>query len=310
MSAYLGLDTSNYTTSVAVYRDGVITQNKLLLPVKHGNCGLRQSDAVFHHVRQLPLVTKQLLEDNTFDAIGVSFAPRRAEGSYMPCFLAGLGAAEMLSNALNIPLYRFSHQEGHIAAALYSCDKLDLIGKPFLAFHVSGGTTEALLVSPSDDNPFSCKLLASSLDLHVGQAIDRVGVMLGLGFPCGPELEKLALNYNGEKLRVKPALKGMDFCLSGIENQAKKLYDNGESKEKIATICIEYILQSFDKCTEKILEQYPSLPIIYSGGVMSNSIIRKYFTNKYNAFFAEPCFSSDNAAGIAVLTQISHKSLK
>ncbi len=310
MSVYLGIDTSNYTTSVAVYRDGVITQNKMLLPVKHGNCGLRQSDAVFHHVRQLPLVSKELLVDNSFDAMGVSYAPRRAEGSYMPCFLAGLGAAEMLSNALNIPLYKFSHQEGHIAAALYSCDKLDLIGKPFLAFHVSGGTTEALLVSPSDDTPFSCELLASSLDLHAGQAIDRVGVMLGLGFPCGPELEKLALKCDGEKIRVKPALKGMDFCLSGIENQAKKLYDNGESKEKIAAICIEYILQSLDKCTEKILEQYPSLPIIYSGGVMSNSIIRKHFTNKYNAFFAEPCFSSDNAAGIAVLAEISHKSLK
>ena len=306
MSVYLGIDTSNYTTSAAALDNGALCMKKLLLPVKHGEKGLRQSDAVFHHVRQLPDVCEGLIKGKSFDAIGVSFAPRRAEGSYMPCFNVGVGLARVISEMLGAPLYLFSHQEGHIAAALYSAGRLDLLGEAFLAFHVSGGTTDALLVSPEGQNPLGCTLLGTSLDLHAGQAVDRVGVMLGLDFPCGGELEKLALRYDG-KISIKPCVKGYDICLSGIENICRKMMSQCEPREKIAACCIEYIAASLDTVTERLTREYSGLPVIYSGGVMRNSIIKSRLKSKYNAYFAEPEFSSDNAAGVAVFAEYAHE---
>ena len=146
----LGLDTSNYTTSAALLQIGKMTSCGKLLPVKPGEIGLRQSDAVFHHTRQLPQVMAELGGAvRHARAIGVSNRPRDAEDSYMPCFLVGIGTAEMLGQALGVPVHRFSHQQGHIAAALYSAERLDYLERPFLAFHLSGGTTEAVLVAPN-----------------------------------------------------------------------------------------------------------------------------------------------------------------
>ena len=157
----LGLDTSNYTTSAAFFGDGEMDSRGMILPVKEGEIGLRQSDAVFHHTRQLPEVLS-MLGDKISEAkvIGVSERPRDAKDSYMPCFLVGIGAAQMLAQALGVPLRRFSHQQGHIAAALYSAQRLDLLHERFLAFHMSGGTTEAVLVEPVEgDKMFRTRLL-------------------------------------------------------------------------------------------------------------------------------------------------------
>ena len=196
--AFLGIDTSNYTTSAALFADGRVIQSKRLLPVKEGQIGLRQSDAVFHHVQQLPTMLDVLWKEQAaLGGVGVSVRPRDQEGSYMPCFTVGYGAAKMIAGALSVPVYTFSHQAGHIMAALYSSDQIALCKKKFLAFHVSGGTTEALLVTPDKEHVFHCELVAASLDLKAGQAVDRVGHMLGLPFPAGPALEKLALEWTG-----------------------------------------------------------------------------------------------------------------
>lgn len=305
MKYYLGIDTSNYTTSVALIDENKkVVQNKKLLPVKQGEIGLRQSDAVFHHTSQLHSLYSELLKNiNPFDilAVGASVKPRPVENSYMPCFNVGANTARVISSTLNIPLFEFSHQEGHIAAAIYSSKADELFDKDFIAFHVSGGTTEAVLAKPKDFG-FKLDIIANTLDLNAGQAIDRVGVMLGLSFPCGKELEKLALN-NTEKLKVKkPTLKGENCCLSGLENICKNLYDNNSSKEYISAYCLKYIENTLSGMTDKLLEKYGKLPLLYAGGVMSNSIIRKNFEAKYGAYFAEPEFSADNAAGIAYLT--------
>lgn len=193
MPEVLGIDTSNYTTSAALWRDGTVKQKKKLLPVREGELGLRQSDAVFHHVRQLPEVLAALpLKGTSLSAVGVSTRPRSREGSYMPCFLAGAGTAKAISMTAGVPLFEFSHQQGHIAAALYSAGRLDLLKGRFLAFHVSGGTTEAVLAEPDETEFFHVEIVARSLDLKGGQAVDRVGRMLGLSFPAGPEMERLA----------------------------------------------------------------------------------------------------------------------
>ena len=300
---FLGIDTSNYTTSAALVEPGMVLENrKKLLPVKPGEKGLRQSDAVFHHVRQLPEVLSPILEVLTEPpkAIGVSLYPSTEKDSYMPCFLVGKNTAQLLGKAWNIPVEGFSHQQGHIAAALYSAGKLDLLENPFLAFHVSGGTTEALFVKPDMDGMPQVTPAARSLDLKAGQAVDRVGVMLGLSFPCGPELEKLALRWEG-KLSYRPVLKGSDCSLSGIENQCRALFDRGEPPEKIARFCLEAIASVLDKMCGRLLDELGSLPVVFSGGVCSNSLLRKRLGEKYGGYFAAPQFSSDNAAGTAIL---------
>lgn len=303
--AYLGFDTSNYTTSAALYfpEENRIVHRKMLLPVKSGEKGLRQSDAVFHHTVQLNKVCEGLFADTdvNISAVGASAYPRSIEGSYMPCFLVGVNTAKTVSSVCKVNFHTTSHQNGHILAALYSCGKLDLIKEPFIAFHLSGGTTEVLFVEPDANEIIKCRLIASSLDLKAGQAIDRVGVMLGMGFPCGAELDALSRKSN-KTFRIRPTSKGLDISLSGVENKCMKMFSENYPKEDIARYCIEHISASLDKMTQGIIEKYGSIPLVYSGGVMSNSIIRKRFEEYYGGYFAEPEFSSDNAAGVAILT--------
>lgn len=297
----LGIDTSNYTTSAAKYDGSKVTENRRkLLPVPEGARGLRQSDAVFHHTRQLPEILCGLLPDGGIEAIGVSVSPTGAEGSYMPCFLTGKGMAQVLGAALDVPVHAFSHQQGHIAAALYSAGKLDLLERKFLAFHVSGGTTEALVVSPGGAGGPKAELAAKSLDLKAGQAVDRVGVALGLPFPCGPELEKLALGWT-EKVRVRPVMRGADCSLSGIENQCQDMIKKGHPKEEVARHCLESITAALAEMCSALLELHGGLPVVFSGGVCADSILRDKLGERFGAYFAAPEFSADNAAGIAIL---------
>lgn len=307
MGNFLGIDTSNYTTSAAIYNstNNSINQMKLPLPVKAGELGLRQSDAVFHHTRQLPDIIEKMLSDSDviINAIAASDRPTQAEGSYMPCFLSGLGAARQLSAALHLPLMRFSHQQGHVAAAAYGANRIDLLDKEFIAFHVSGGTTEALIVKPDKNSVISCERIAASLDLKAGQLIDRVGLMLGLKFPAGPGLEALALKASGQ-YDPAPVIKDGWCCLSGVENQCQNLHNKGMQDAEIALFCIMSVLAAVDGMTRWLVDCYPNRPILYAGGVMSNSIIREVIEKKYNGYFASPDYSSDNAVGIALLAAL------
>ena len=303
MALFLGLDTSNYTTSIALYdsTEKTIRMEKKLLPTAPGALGLRQSDAVFAHVQQLGILSQQLFagRGEELAGVGVSIFPRRAEGSYMPCFLVGQMGAQLIASSRGIPMYTFSHQEGHIAAALFSAGKLSLLEERFLAFHLSGGTTDALLVDPGAP-AMNVENVAHSLDLKAGQAVDRVGLMLGLKFPCGPALTELALRCT-DKIKVRPTMKGADCCLSGIDNQCRKMLDSGKSPEYVALYCLRSIEAALIAMTETLLDRYGKLPLVYAGGVMSNVLIRKTIEQRFGGYFAEPVYSSDNAAGIAVL---------
>ena len=305
----LGIDTSNYTTSSALYfsQDNRIVQAKKLLPVKSGEKGLRQSDAVFHHTVQLHSVIKQVFESGVKpDCVCASNMPCMQSGSYMPCFLVGSNTAESISTVWNIPFVTTSHQHGHIVAALFSCGRLDLLEKPFIAFHLSGGTTQALLVEPDSKELFKCTVVAQSLDLKAGQAVDRVGLMLGLDFPCGPMLDKLA-QTSSARYTIRPYRKDGNCSLSGIENKCRQMIEKGEVKEDVARYCIDYICASLDEMTAYLLGQYGNLPLVYSGGVMSNSIIREKISRKFPAHFASAEFSCDNAAGVAIIGFLKNK---
>ena len=310
---FVGIDTSNYTTSVALcdFEGRVIANLKAPLTVKSGERGLRQSDAVFAHIKNLPTLTDKLsdlLKEYEAVAIGVSATPRAVEGSYMPCFLSGVAAAHSFAAARQIPIYKTAHQNGHVMAAMYSSGEAErLLKNRFLAFHVSGGTTEVLLVTPREDGEiFDIELVGETEDINAGQAIDRIGVMLGLDFPAGRELEALASSYQGSLEKKKISVKNCRCNLSGVENIAKKLYEAGEQKEKIAAFTFDFIQRTLCEMASQAIEKCGEMPILFAGGVMSNRLMRGAISKRFEAYFAEPEFSADNAAGVALLCRLAY----
>lgn len=297
----LGIDTSNYTTSAAVF-DGEGGENAgRLLEVRPGELGLRQSDALFQHVKALPGRFAQLKEGGWLEglcAVGASTRPRAIEGSYMPCFLAGESQGRTLASALGIPFFACSHQQGHIAAAAWSAGRLDLLDKPMLAWHLSGGTTELLYVEPDGVN-VKATLLGSTSDISAGQLIDRTGVLLGLEFPAGRAVDHLAREGNDSKFSVK--LDNFTFSLSGMENKVKTMAEQGAEKADIARFALLTVADVVKRATLAALEQYPGLPVLCSGGVASNTLLRQVM-EPLGAVFAQPRFSTDNAMGTAILT--------
>lgn len=301
MAVCLGIDTSNYTTSASVSCGGLIVKNaRKMLDVENGQRGLRQSDAVFQHTVNLPQVVGAVSPVNC-DAIGVSNTPRDSQGSYMPCFLPGVAVAEAIASINNLPLYKFSHQRGHIAAALYSCGREDLHHSRFLAFHVSGGTTELTLV---DDGCIT--LLGGTKDISAGKAIDRIGVKLGMTFPCGKQIDKISSDPDALS-PGKLSVDGFSFNLSGLENKADELINGGADASYVAAYVLRHICAVIEKLTENALSVYGDLPIIYAGGVMSNSYLKLKLTERFGGLFAEPNYSCDNAAGIARLTELKYE---
>lgn len=302
----IGIDTSNYTTSVALmHTDGELIANiKYPLSVKTGERGLRQSDAVFAHVKNIPLAmadVREKLGNEKIVAVGVSEKPRRIEGSYMPCFLSGVSVAESIGAALSVPVYKFSHQCGHIMAAIYSSGCFELLKENFAAFHVSGGTTELLSVKPVEGG-FDASLVGGTLDLNAGQLIDRIGVYMGLDFPAGPQMERLALMNTDKVPKKKVKTSGLEINLSGVENMAKRLYEETKNQALTSAFVLDYIAEAISALSMAYIDKYGETRFVYAGGVMSNSIIKAKLSSRFNSVFAEPCMSADNAVGIAYLT--------
>ena len=303
----VGFDTSNYTTSIAWF-DGSSGKNcSQLLPVRPGELGLRQSDAVFHHTKSLPELSGRLFSNidvTKITAVGVSTRPRAVDGSYMPCFLVGYSHAKLLAEALHVPLVEVSHQQGHVAASLWSAGRMDLISKPHLAWHLSGGTTELLLVEPDGKN-VCCTKIGGTSDISAGQLIDRTGQMLNLPFPAGKHLDALAADgFKNEFFRVK--CKDLTFSLSGVQNKVSIYYQGGNSPADTAVYALRSVCHAVLKTTQDAMKQYPGLPVVFSGGVASNQMLREEL-KPLNPIFAEPQYSTDNALGVAVLTYLSQE---
>lgn len=297
----LGLDTSNYTTSAALF-DGETGRNTgRPLDVRPGELGLRQSDALFQHVKRLPGLLEELLSDGEeVRAVGASTRPRAVEGSYMPCFLAGESQGRGIAAALAVPFYPHSHQQGHLAAAAWSAGRIDLLDAPFLAWHLSGGTTELLLVKPKGCT-VEAEIIGGTSDLSAGQLIDRTGVLLGLQFPAGKAIDQLYAQ--AEPCREpKVKLNGLTFSLSGMENQVKALAEGGAAPAAIARFAIDAVTDVVRRATLEAQDRWPGLPVLCSGGVASNTRLRQVLTENCGAIFAQPRYSTDNAMGTAILT--------
>lgn len=299
----LGIDTSNYATSLAVFDTDageVVCDCKRFLPVKAGQLGLRQSDALFHHTAALPDLIREIAgkaDLRLVGAVGVSTRPRPVEKSYMPCFLAGVNAATAFCASRGIPLVRTTHQQGHIAAALFAARGEELFGRQELVFHVSGGTTDLLLC----DGPDKIVGLGTSLDLYAGQAVDRLGVRLGYGFPAGSYVSELAETCT-EPVRPKVSVQGMNCHLSGLQNQCERLLAEGHSPAYVCNYCLLCVAETLFRMASAALQEHPGLPVVFAGGVMSSSVVRRYITQRMpQAAFVPGKFASDNAIGVSIL---------
>lgn len=303
MSCYtIGFDTSNYATSLAVFDTAgeVVCAKKRFLPVKPGQLGLRQSDALFHHTVTLPELLDELSHEvdlSQVAAVGVSQKPRPTQGSYMPCFLAGVNAATAFALAKDLPLVYTTHQQGHAAAALYAAKREQLFQEKVLLFHISGGTTDLLLCNQVRQ----ITTLGTSSDLYAGQAVDRVGVKLGFAFPAGAEVSRMAAQCP-EDIRPKSSVRGMECSLSGLENQCNALLAAGKSPEYVCKYCLLCVADTVVKMTKAAQKEYPGLEVVCAGGVMSSDVIRGWVQQRLpKVHFVPGQYSSDNAIGVSIL---------
>lgn len=299
--AVIGIDTSNYTTSIAFF-DGNGGQNcSRLLPVRAGELGLRQSDAVFSHIKSLPDLSGRLfslVNREEITAVAVSTRPRAVEGSYMPCFMVGYSHAKLLSDMLQVPLFEVSHQQGHVAASLWSADRMDLMEKPHLAWHLSGGTTELLLVEPDGKN-VRCTKIGGTTDISAGQLIDRTGQLLELPFPSGKPLDTLSAQAR-EKDFFKVKCSDCSFSLSGVQNKVAQYHACHTNAAETAGYTLRCVAYAVRQATLQAMKRYPGMDVVFSGGVASNSLLRSVM-QELNPVFCPPQYSTDNAMGVAVL---------
>ncbi len=311
MAVFFGIDTSNYRSSAAIFdsENHTWSNSGRLLEVPDGKIGLRQSDALFQHVLHLPERIEELPKGfgERVAAVAASTRPRAVEGSYMPCFLCGEGTARAIAHEKDVPFFAVSHQQGHLAAAALSANALELLCQPFLAWHLSGGTTELLRVTPTAEHGLpEAEIIGGTTDVAAGQIIDRAGNLLGLHFPAGAAMEELANTCEEPLKPFVPKVKESAFSLSGVQNKVEQLHRDGARPEQIARFTIDTIAAAVLKATAQA-KQKENLPVLCAGGVMSNRSLQNEMKLRFGAKFAEPTLSGDNAVGVAVLAAILHE---
>lgn len=312
----LGIDTSAYTTSVALMTPTgcLLSDSRQILTVPSGARGLRQSDAVYQHIRNLPASMESTfahVPDGSLATVCVSTAPRPVVGSFMPVFMAGSGIARSVAAVAGTPLWEASHQEGHLWAALWSLPETATQAlhheKNLLAVHLSGGTTEALYVQVACQHPElrpTLTLVGDTTDISAGQFIDRVGTALGLPFPSGPHLQKLAEQGSETNLRLPLAITDERISFSGPESAAQRMIQAGVRPEDLAVAVLECIVATMEKWLAFLSQKTNVRHVILAGGVAANTTLRqRLYASKRLAslhlWFADSHYSSDNAVGLA-----------
>lgn len=302
---YLGFDTSCYTTSVACFSpEGVLFDGRKLLSVPLGGRGLRQSEGLYQHIKQLPELTEKMFASipvSSVKGIGCSFSPTSAPDSYMPVFLAGINVARSLAAALNVPLYQLNHQSGHIRAGLIGNESL-LRESEFYSIHLSGGTTDLLKVNRLENGDISVRKIGCSQDLHAGQMIDRVGVALGCAFPAGPELEKIAVKAENRNIKIGSVVKDSDCSLSGPESAFQRLIGKYPADE-IAFGIYDLLARTIAKMLENTFSRSGEYPVLMCGGVSSSELLRTLLAQRIRdqIYWSDRKLSSDNAVGISAI---------
>ncbi|NYB73516.1 hypothetical protein HZF24_05120 [Sedimentibacter hydroxybenzoicus DSM 7310] len=304
----LGIDTSAYTTSIALIdqeSQEILADKRKVLTVPMGQKGLRQQDAVFQHMKNFQELYSEInINFNNIKTVSVSSRPRNVTGSYMPVFTVGQNYGKIIAKSLNCKYIEYSHQENHIAASLI--DYYKEINNNVLAIHISGGTTEFLDVNKSSKG-YDAVIVGGSKDITFGQLIDRIGALFEFQFPCGFHMENyLNENNNIDKI-IAPKISGDAYInLSGMENYFTNLYLSKKfNKKSIINALFTYVSDCIIHIINEIKLSSDIETIIIAGGVASNSLIRKRILNKlnneYNVILPTKENASDNAVGTAFL---------
>ncbi|WP_438651389.1 Kae1-like domain-containing protein [Romboutsia sp.] len=308
----IGIDTSCYTTSIAAISLGkkVILNKKVMLEVKENSKGLRQSEGVFQHVNNLGQISNQINEltkEYRVRGICVSTKPRPVDGSYMPVFNVGYNFGKLCASMIQCPIYETTHQENHIEASLFTNDIKNK--NKFLSVHMSGGTTEILLVEKNKEelnSNYKIQIVGGSKDISFGQVIDRAGVKLGYKFPAGKYIDAEAITCKKAiRQGLKTSVTDGYMNLSGLENQVNKLIEE-ESKEYIAKLILDSIVRCMYKSIVHISRNYEVDEVVFAGGVSASKYISRELTlklskNKIKGYFTRPEYSTDNAVGCAII---------
>lgn len=297
----LGIESSCDETSVAVVKNGRevlsnIIDSQIKIHEKFG--GVVPEIASRNHIEAISSVTKQALGEanityNDIDNIACTYGP-----GLVGALLVGVSYAKGLSYAINRPLIATNHIEGHIAANYITHKELK---PPFICLIMSGGHTH--LVHILDYKKI--EILGKTRDDAIGEAFDKVARVIGLGYPGGPKVDKLAKTGEANIELPKTHIEGLDFSFSGIKTAIINLHHKNPNIDK-ADLCASFeknVTEILITNTIKAAEKYHTKNIALAGGVSANSYIREKFmklsNNGYKIYYPEPILCTDNAAMIA-----------
>ncbi|MBS1340880.1 MAG: tRNA (adenosine(37)-N6)-threonylcarbamoyltransferase complex transferase subunit TsaD [Clostridia bacterium] len=297
----LGIESSCDETSVAVVKNGRevlsnVINSQIKIHEKYG--GVVPEIASRNHIEAISGVTKQALEEAKITFEDIDIIACTCGPGLVGALLVGVSYAKALSYALNKPLIGTNHIEGHIAANYITHKNLT---PPFLCLIVSGGHTH--LVHIKNYNEF--EILGKTRDDAIGEAFDKVARVIGLGYPGGPKVDKLAKEGVANIELPKPHMEGLDFSFSGIKTAIINLHHKNPDINK-ANLCASFEKDVTEILLENTIEAAKKLninKIALAGGVSANSYIRQEFlklqAKGYEIYYPEMILCTDNAAMIA-----------
>ena len=301
---FLAFDTSCYTTSYALAGGGEILRDaRKMLDVPYGERGLRQSEAVFQHVRNFELLFKDYFIDGyKIRAVGFSERPCPRDDSYMPVFCVGKSFGISAAATLEVPFFTLTHQHGHIYAGFIGNEIAD---GELVALHISGGTLDILRIRVDQGIVEEIEPLGSAADLTCGQLIDRIGVAAGMNFPAGREMERMYAP-GGTKLAVH--VEGLSANLSGAETQALRLLKADGDPVQVCSGVIDCAAETLVRLVVNAAETTGLRRFLFTGGVICNEVIRQQLKTGCGsigaaAIFAQKEYCGDNACGLAIAAQ-------
>lgn len=311
----LAIESSCDDTSAAVLADGKILSNVIATQVIHEQYGgvVPEVASRAHQQNILPVVSAALSQAkitlHDIDCVAVTSGP-----GLMGSLLVGVSFAKSLALALNIPLVDVHHMEAHVLAHFIDDPKPNF---PFLNLTVSGGHTQIVLVK----DYLEMEILGSTIDDAAGEAFDKSGKLLGLGYPAGPLIDKFASLGQDSYTFPEPRISGLDFSFSGLKTsilyfiKERQAEDPNFIQQNINDICASIqsrIISILINKLIKAIKLYNIREIGISGGVSANSGLRRSVTelgDKMNLKVHIPKFEycTDNAAMIAIAASFKYK---
>ena len=297
----LGIESSCDETAVSVVKNGRIVLSNVIntqIPIHTVYGGVVPEIASRNHIDNISDVTKKAVQDaninlNQINAVACTYGP-----GLVGALLVGLSYGKALSYALKKPLVGVNHIQGHIAGNYITYSDLE---PPFLCVMMSGGNTQIVHVKDYLD----FEVLGRTKDDAIGEAFDKVARVIGLGYPGGPKIDKMAVNGKPNIELPKTHIEGMDFSFSGIKTAVINLHHKEPDINK-ENLCASFEKAVTEMLMEKVklaIEKTNSKKIVLAGGVSANTYIRSEFETLQNqgikVYMPDLKLCTDNAAMIA-----------